>query len=721
MTAGFGEAPIIRNDGFAVDPTEDKTGGQLEAVINKIINSQGLEKQAINPRKKILPFTGITQPPYIKANIAEIEHRSPFDGMVIGAYYMDPYDGNTALYYAAWQNRRVQWESLEKPLRDLQTTKFSRFTDNLVRLNGATPGTVSWFDSQGMKTVESNWGLVARFAKESGCCKGICLDLETTGNVPEVFKWVDSDRYTTKTFAQHQEKARKYGALLMNALQKYFPGLEVHTTFGYWEASRDYNEDLSTKRYGLYPAFLDGMYDACSGQSVIIDGFELAYGWNTNEADWNYGKGFQDRPPHCDSLEQYEKYHRSGYAIWVDYQSDGAHPWDNSDVSTNYNTPAKFKTALLNAAERADYIYVYNQKPVFWKESLPAHPLINLQYIDVMEEVREELDIEEQYTPLIVPNLIEYWDVDDLSSLSDTNAVSTWTGQKNAIAATNTGGNRPTYDVNGLSTGVPAVKFASASSQYLIANALASYFSGATDDAFTFFVVFRQASNAPAAWSYFLSMGHSTGDALRSVVITSTPRFVSQKVNDLNSSATLSSVAIANSPNMSTAPHILIVRCSATAAEMWLDGNIFDAKQAFTKTGTATVTLARIGARILAGTTDTYDNGWISDIGIYDRFLDNEDMRRLTKHLARKRSITTAMTVSASPVQGTATLVAGTVTVSTGDIFTGDNVLLSRMVSGGTPGNLSVGTITDRTSFVIDSTSNTDTSTVFWQIVKSQG
>lgn len=67
---------------------------------------------------------------------------------------------------------------------------------------------------------------------------------------------------------------------------------------------------------------------------------------------------------------------------------------------------------------------------------------------------------------------------------------------------------------------------------------------------------------------------------------------------------------------------------------------------------------------------------------------------------------------------GSAVLVAGTVTVSTTAVRTGDKILLTRLVTGGTVGHLTVGTIVNATSFVIDCAVNTDTSTVAWAIVR---
>ena len=67
---------------------------------------------------------------------------------------------------------------------------------------------------------------------------------------------------------------------------------------------------------------------------------------------------------------------------------------------------------------------------------------------------------------------------------------------------------------------------------------------------------------------------------------------------------------------------------------------------------------------------------------------------------------------------GTTTLVAGTKTISNTDVRAIDNIVLSRVTSGGVIGTLSVGTITAGVSFVINSSSATDTSVVAWQFIQ---
>ena len=74
---------------------------------------------------------------------------------------------------------------------------------------------------------------------------------------------------------------------------------------------------------------------------------------------------------------------------------------------------------------------------------------------------------------------------------------------------------------------------------------------------------------------------------------------------------------------------------------------------------------------------------------------------------------------SGNAIAGSATLGAGnTVIVNTTSVTASSIIMLSYNTLGGTPGILSVGTITAGTSFVINSNSSgTDTSTVNWWLV----
>lgn len=65
---------------------------------------------------------------------------------------------------------------------------------------------------------------------------------------------------------------------------------------------------------------------------------------------------------------------------------------------------------------------------------------------------------------------------------------------------------------------------------------------------------------------------------------------------------------------------------------------------------------------------------------------------------------------------GTATLSGGTVTVSTAAVTANSRIFVFVQTPGGTQGHLSIGTVTAGTSFVINSTSGSETSTVAWII-----
>lgn len=67
-------------------------------------------------------------------------------------------------------------------------------------------------------------------------------------------------------------------------------------------------------------------------------------------------------------------------------------------------------------------------------------------------------------------------------------------------------------------------------------------------------------------------------------------------------------------------------------------------------------------------------------------------------------------------LSGRAVLVGGTVTINTSQVEANDNIALTRVVTGGTVGHLTLGTVTVGTSFVINSSSASDTSTIFWEI-----
>jgi hypothetical protein len=95
-----------------------------------------------------------------------------------------------------------------------------------------------------------------------------------------------------------------------------------------------------------------------------------------------------------------------------------------------------------------------------------------------------------------------------------------------------------------------------------------------------------------------------------------------------------------------------------------------------------------------------------------------------TGHLDAHNAISDVLTQHQSQLaampglkQGTATLVAGTVSVTLASVGTSTVVLVSRLVPGGTLGSLSVPVVTAGSGFTVSSSSAGETSTVSWLAV----
>lgn len=101
----------------------------------------------------------------------------------------------------------------------------------------------------------------------------------------------------------------------------------------------------------------------------------------------------------------------------------------------------------------------------------------------------------------------------------------------------------------------------------------------------------------------------------------------------------------------------------------------------------------------------------ISENNLIDNDVDGYDIGGVNTCIRHNRLTT-------DPIDGVAGLASGTVTVSTSGIEDGDIVRLTRLTPGSAQGHLSLGAITDGTSFVINSSNGSDNGTVRWEIEK---
>jgi len=193
-------------------------------------------------------------------------------------------------------------------------------------------------------------------------------------------------------------------------------------------------------------------------------------------------------------------------------------------------------------------------------------------------------------------------------------------------------------------------------------------------------------------------------------------------------------IAITN-PNSGTSAQALLQSSNGTASFQagvagtgYTTAGLITAGTVYFQSNSATKLLFRASSNSLAppiifatsdGSTDTerwridWTTGNFSNTGAAGTEKIHISGNLLLGTAGNKIKITTGTNASV----GTATLVAGTVTVSTTAALTASLIYVTVKTPGGTQGFLSVPTITNATSFVINSTSATETSTVNWWII----
>jgi len=230
---------------------------------------------AEHPRKKVI-YAGWGQPTpaYLKEHWREMEASTPFDGVVLGVTARAP-NGKNCSCRSIWQNWRWDKAWFKESLRDLQSCEFRQFTDNFLRIC-VTPGKTGWFDDEAWAAVANSLGIMAWYAKESGC-RGICLDPEHYG--APVFTFNPG---AGRSFADTCAAVRRRGAQVMTEMTAEFPEITVLAFFLNSQLlaaadAADPDAALAVNRYGLLGAFEDGMISAMPAGATIVDAYEGAY------------------------------------------------------------------------------------------------------------------------------------------------------------------------------------------------------------------------------------------------------------------------------------------------------------------------------------------------------------------------------------------------------------------------------------------------------------
>jgi hypothetical protein len=304
--------------------------------------------------------------------------RFPFDGLV---FHATSGKGDN-LAWEVWGGKKLAPEDFKQAIANLKATKVNRFTDRFLRVN-VTPAKTDWFDDHAWSSVVDNFGVAAHVACE-GRCKGFMFDTEQYEGVT-VFDYRKQKDKDKKTFAEYQAKVRQRGSQWIKAVNKHYPAITILLTFGYdtsfWHAAR--SKDRATAEYGLLADFLDGVLDASTKETVLVDAYEFAYAYKERKQFEQAYETITRKALDWTAVpRRYKAQVKAGFGIWMDHKKRG---WDVADFSKNYFSPAALEAAVRSALEVSDgYVWIYSERPKWWtNEMLPR------EYVEALANARK--------------------------------------------------------------------------------------------------------------------------------------------------------------------------------------------------------------------------------------------------------------------------------------------------------------------------------------------
>jgi len=303
---------------------------------------------------------GLPNTHQLRENLALYESK-PFDGIVFQPTVTR--DGKPAsFWFSIWTLERYDVRDFQQAIEDMKATPFKRLKNNFM-LTNVTPGNVDFFDD--FSSVVGNFRVAAMIAKQGGV-KGIVFD-------PEPYeKWNPWDyrsaKYReTKTFGEYQAQAFRRGREVMRAINSAFPDICLFLYFGSYMSGTP--PGSGGTYYSLLSSFIDGMLDACTPETVIVDGYERTYS-NRRPEEFAEGRRLVKEAALKWSRvkEKYRKHISAGFGIWMD-NSWPRIGWHTDDFSKNFFAPAEFAYSVHHGLRYSDrYVWIYTETANWWQE-----------------------------------------------------------------------------------------------------------------------------------------------------------------------------------------------------------------------------------------------------------------------------------------------------------------------------------------------------------------
>ena len=260
-----------------------RTGGALQSEVGGMERMDTLAQKmrvertnlVFPKRKKLIQINWrVPSPAYVRENIGRMEEK-PFDGTVIHLHEKRIFNPSPF----------AEPDFLQE-YEDLAAIQWGKFTDNFIWT--VCNADLDWFDEEQWQAVLHNTRIFAKAAL-FGRCAGIVFDPEDYGF--PVFSYRRAKHRDTKTFEEYEARLEQCGEEWVRAVQNELPNariLDLWYTGAFiagddralWSGRMTPEEArsrLQGQGYGLVPAFMNGVLRGAAPTTVIVDGNEGAY------------------------------------------------------------------------------------------------------------------------------------------------------------------------------------------------------------------------------------------------------------------------------------------------------------------------------------------------------------------------------------------------------------------------------------------------------------
>lgn len=335
----------------------------FSAVLVGVVLFPELSDGQPRPTKKVVEYGwDVPYPDFVEQNIQEMERR-PFEGIIFRTKGFDH-----VFDTSAWKK-----DELQPQLDTLAKIKWQKFTDNFLTLYSANNWKTDWFNDDHWNAIVENMKLFS-MAVQAGHCVGVCFDPEPYGTDP----WVYPGSYKDKSFDEVADQVRKRGQQFINALETNMPKLRVLSffQFGLYDGVVDEpdpkvrREKLLKTWMVLLPSFYIGILEGASPGTILIDGNESAYYYESPESFFRAYHLIRQRVQSFVPENLRGKYNaqvQAGMALYIDQTLAKRTEQTTSHFLSPQEQLQFFEHNAYYALTTADeYVWCYSERMNWW-------------------------------------------------------------------------------------------------------------------------------------------------------------------------------------------------------------------------------------------------------------------------------------------------------------------------------------------------------------------